>query len=126
MLGEAKKFLQAVKTRQEEEQRLCSSEYDDSGYVCRWSDGKSLDPSLVSHKFTKLLRDKGLPQIRYHDLRHTAASIILSLGCSVKELSVFLGHNKASTTLDIYAHIFNTSSIGLMQKYDGALSGTTA
>ena len=124
MLGESKKFLQAVKAKQEEEKRLCGSDYFESDYVCRWSDGKPYTGSLVSSSFTRLIKRLGLPVIRYHDLRHSATSILVSLGCNVKEVSSFLGHNQVSTTLDIYAHLFNSSSVDLMKKYDGVLSGT--
>lgn len=125
MLGKAKVFLQKVKAQQEEEKQLFGKDYIDSGYVCRWSDGKQLDPSLVSAKFAKLVKRSDLPKIRYHDLRHSAASILVSMGCNVKQVSSFLGHNQVSTTLDIYAHLFNSASIELMQKYDGILSEAT-
>jgi integrase len=124
MLGESKKYLQAIKAKQEEEKRLCGADYDDSGYVCRWADGKPFNPSYLSHSFKRLVMRLGLPLIRYHDLRHSAASILVSVGCNVKEVSVFLGHNQISTTLDIYAHLFNSSSVELMRKYDTVLSGT--
>ena len=55
---------------------------------------------------------------------HSAASILIALGCNVKEVSSFLDHNQVSTTLNVYAHLFNSSSIGLMQKYDSILSGS--
>lgn len=124
MLGKSKEFLQAVKAKQEEEKRLCGAGYADGEYICRWPDGKPYTESFVSHRFAKLVKRLGLPAIRYHDLRHSAASILVSLGCNVKEVSVFLGHNQISTTLDIYAHLFNSSSVELMRKYDGLLSGS--
>ena len=122
MLGESKKFLQAVKARQEEERQLCGAGYADGDYVCRWPDGKPYSTAIISHSFTRLIKRLGMPVIRYHDLRHSAASILISLGCNVKEVSVFLGHNNVSTTLDIYAHLFNSSSVELMRRYDGILS----
>ena len=122
MLGESKNYLLKIKAKQEEEKRLCGAGYDDSGYVCRWADGKPYSPSIISHNFAKLVKRSELPVIRFHDLRHSAASILIALGCNVKEVSVFLGHNQVSTTLDIYAHLFNNSSVDLMQKYDALLS----
>jgi len=124
MLGESKKILQKLKARQMEEKRLCGVDYTDNGYVCCWPDGKPYDTSLISRSFTRLTKRLGLPGIRYHDLRHSAASILIALGCNVKEVSSFLGHNQVSTTLNVYAHLFNSSSIGLMQKYDSILSGS--
>ena len=124
MLGKSKEFLLAVKARQEEEKRLCGAGYATGDYVCRWPDGKPYSPSVISHSFTRLIKRLDMPVIRYHDLRHSAASILISLGCNVKEVSAFLGHNNVSTTLDIYAHLFNSSSVDLMRKYDGVLSGS--
>lgn len=122
MLGESKKFLQEVKTKQNEERRLCGADYIENDYVCRWADGKPLDPSFVSNSFTRLVNRIGMPTIRYHDLRHSAASILVSLGCNVKEVSAFLGHSQVSTTLDIYSHLFNSASVDLMRRYDSALN----
>jgi len=126
MLGESKKYLLAVKSNQEEEKRLCGANYTETDYVCRWPDGRPYTESLVSHNFPKLLKRLEMPIIRYHDLRHSAASILVSLGCNVKEISSFLGHNQISTTLDIYAHLFNSSSVELMKKYDSVLSSSEA
>ncbi|MCL2189963.1 MAG: tyrosine-type recombinase/integrase [Defluviitaleaceae bacterium] len=83
-------------------------------------------PDWVSKAFQRLIRRLDLPIIRYHDLRHSAASILVAVGCNVKEVSTFLGHNQISTTLDIYAHLFNSSSVELMRKYDTVLSGANA
>lgn len=123
MLGESKKFLLAIKSKQEEEKRLCGKGYTNSGYVCCWPDGKPYAVSIVSRNFAKYIKSLGLPVIRYHDLRHSAASILVSIGCNVKEVSAFLGHRQVSTTLNIYAHLFNNSSVDLMRMYDGVLNG---
>ena len=124
MLGESKKYLLEIKSKQEKEKQLCGAGYTDSDYVCRWPDGRPYSSSLISHKFTRLIKSLDLPVIRYHDLRHSAASILVSIGCNVKEVSAFLGHNQISTTLDIYAHLFSSSSIELMKKYDSILSNS--
>lgn len=62
-------------------------------------------PEYVSHRFAKLLERNDLPKIRFHDLRHTAGSILINSGHTVKQVQEFLGHEKASTTLDIYTHV---------------------
>ena len=124
MLGESKKFLLEIKAKQEEERRLFRAGYADGDYVCRWPDGKPYNSSIISHSFPRLIKRLGLPVIRYHDLRHSAASILVSIGCNVKEVLAFLGHNQISTTLDTYAHLFNSSSVDLMRKYESILSGS--
>ena len=58
----------------------------------------------------KLLKKKNLKQIRFHDLRHTCASILLKNGANMKEIQAWLGHSNYNTTANLYAHL-DTSSI---------------
>jgi integrase len=67
--------------------------------------GQPIRSSGVQKTFKKLLERSGIAPIRFHDLRHTAASLMLMQGMSVLEVSRILGHSRASTTLDIYAHL---------------------
>jgi len=62
-------------------------------------------PRQVQKAFKRILTLAGLPIMRFHDLRHTAASHILANGIDLLTVSRRLGHSKASTTLDYYAHI---------------------
>ncbi len=62
-------------------------------------------PDYVSRRFNKVLVQNKLPIIRFHDLRHTAGSLLVNGGHTIKQVQEFLGHEKASTTLDIYTHI---------------------
>lgn len=59
-------------------------------------------------EFKKELKKDGLPNLRFHDLRHTFATAALGNGMDVKTLSAMLGHISANTTLDIYTHITDT------------------
>ena len=67
--------------------------------------GTPQSPSNLSKGFKVLLRAAGLKVIRFHDLRHTAASLMLNHGAPVLVVSKILGHSKPSTTLDIYGHL---------------------
>jgi integrase len=62
-------------------------------------------PAVRLHSFKKILQRAGLPDIRFHDLRHTAASLMLHKGFSILAVSKWLGHAKPSTTLNIYAKL---------------------
>ncbi|MDO4972959.1 MAG: tyrosine-type recombinase/integrase [Eubacteriales bacterium] len=62
-------------------------------------------PDYVSSHFSLLLKNNHLPHIRFHDLRHTAGSMLVNQGHTIKQVQEFLGHEKASTTLDIYTHV---------------------
>lgn len=63
-----------------------------------------MNPSTAYHQLKKILVETGLPDIRFHDLRHTFATHALSSGVDAKTLSSILGHTKASFTVDTYTH----------------------
>ena len=67
--------------------------------------GTPIQGCNLRRAFRKLLKVSGLPRIRFHDLRHTAASLMLNYGISVLVVSRRLGHAKASITLDVYGHL---------------------
>jgi len=79
--------------------------WQEHGLVYPSTVGTPLNPRNVVRTFKKLLADAGLPEIRFHDLRHTAASIMLNNGIDVLIVSKRLGHSKPSITLDIYGHL---------------------
>ena len=55
--------------------------------------------------FNKVLADAGVPHVRFHDLRHSAATILLSMGVNVKIVQEMLGHSRVGMTLDVYSHV---------------------
>ena len=63
-----------------------------------------MNPTTAYHQLKKVLEEAGLPDIRFHDLRHTFATHALSNGVDAKTLSAILGHTKASFTVDTYTH----------------------
>jgi integrase len=66
--------------------------------------GTYIDQTKVSRAFKQILRDANLPDIRFHDLRHTSISILLENGTPVNTVQSRAGHSKASVTTDIYGH----------------------
>jgi integrase len=62
---------------------------------------------MLRHRFWPALKDAELPKIRFHDLRHTFASLLIDQGENIKYIQKQLGHSKPTVTLDIYAHLFN-------------------
>jgi integrase len=68
-------------------------------------EGKPLDPSMLSHNFGKMARKAGLRGVRFHDLRHTFASLMLLRGVPAKVISEALGHASVAFTMDTYSHI---------------------
>jgi integrase len=99
-LGEATlAILRAHRTRQFQESQ------QDQDVIFSGKPGIPLHASILVHRYKSLLKEAGLPPVRFHDLRHTAASLMLHKGVSVLVVSKRLGHAKASITLDIYGHL---------------------
>ena len=65
-----------------------------------------MDPSNLRLDFKQVTDRAGVPKVRFHDLRHTAASLMLNNGIPVIVISKILGHSKPSITLDIYGHLY--------------------
>ncbi|HEY3638915.1 MAG TPA: tyrosine-type recombinase/integrase [Rhizomicrobium sp.] len=73
------------------------------------ADGKPLQPRSLTHEFSRLVgRMKDMPRVRFHDLRHSHATQLLSEGVHPKVAQERLGHSTISTTLDLYSHVTDT------------------
>lgn len=79
-----------------------STTFQDLDYICCSSYGRPRSATYASNQYKALLRNNGLPDIRFHDLRHTYASMLLSEELSVKAVSNTLGHAKSIVTVDVY------------------------
>lgn len=87
---------------------------------------KPVRPSAAYYWMKVLLKEAGLPHIRFHDLRHTFATMAISSGVDVKTLSSMLGHFSAGFTLDTYTHITNDMQRGAAEKIGGFMESVTA
>lgn len=74
-------------------------------YICVDEMGHLISPHYLTSAFPKLLAQNGLRHIRFHDLRHSCASLLLSNGVSMKQIQEWLGHSDFSTTANVYAHL---------------------
>jgi integrase len=101
--------VQALKehlSRQLEEIERMGSLYQPGGLIFATEAGTIINPSnLRNRSFKPLLKRAGLPPIRFHDLRHTCATLLLSKNINPKVVSEMLGHSSISITLDIYSHL---------------------
>lgn len=102
----ARAALLAHRARQHEERLWLGAAWQDHDLVFPSTIGTAADPMhVLRRQFYPLLTRAGLPRARLHDLRHTAATLMLSDGVNVKVVSEMLGHADVSTTLRIYAHV---------------------
>ena len=98
--------------------------WDDQDLLFPNAGGRPLDVrSLVRRSFLPLLEAAGLPRIRFHDLRHTAATLLLGQGVHPKVVAEMLGHSRISTTLDLYSHVTPTMQREATVALDELLSG---
>ena len=80
-----------------------------------------LQPDFVSQKFQKLLAKYGLRPIRFHDLRHSCATIMLYLGYSMKDIQTWLGHSNYNFTANTYVHSSRESHMQMAQSFSDCL-----
>ena len=100
-----------MKEQQKENKRICGNCYNQKfkGYLFVDEMGNLILPNTVSESFGKLLKAHGLRKIRFHDLRHSCASLLLKQGVPMKQIQEWLGHSDISTTANIYAHLDSQS-----------------
>lgn len=93
------------KERQKQDKEQYKDIYMDNGFVFAKPDGRYISPREMNNYFNKFLKKYDIKSVRFHDLRHTYASIMLEAGVSAKVIQELLGHSTITTTLDIYTHI---------------------
>ncbi len=84
--------------------------------------GTHLGPNHVVEELKKLLKEAALPDIRFHDLRHSAATLLLSLGVHPKVVQELLGYTQISMTMDIYSHVLPGMQEDAINRLHDALS----
>lgn len=104
-------MLQVQKEHREVYRKMFQGSYKTQylDYVCVNQLGELLRPSYVTDHFRELLEKYGLRHIRFHDLRHTFASLLINQDVPLINVSNFLGHSDLSTTANIYAHLDKAS-----------------
>lgn len=105
---ETENYLIRVKEAQDRMKGVYGSDYHDDGYVCTRDNGEPISPNNLTKRFTLLLKKKGMPIIRLHDLRHSAATNLLAANFPISDVSAWLGHADISTTVNIYNHFLET------------------
>jgi integrase len=102
---EIEAILKKQKVKQKEEKLKNGRIYQDQNLVFAQEDGRFISPPSVNILFTRFIDRSGMPRIRFHDLRHTHATILLQMGVNPKVVSERLGHSSVQITLDVYSHV---------------------
>jgi len=119
LTDDAIKVLAAQRQKQAQEKLRLGPAYQDKGLVFCREDGAPVDPRTFTKHFQRILQKAGLPKIRFHDLRHTHASLLLSRGIHPKIVQERLGHSSITMTLDLYSHL----TPGLQEAAASSLNG---
>jgi integrase len=114
--------LIAHRRRQEEERVWAGSRWKDTGFVFTTKCGGSIEPGYLGSAFSQIVKVAQLPRVRIHDLRHTAATLLLSQGVHAKVVAELLGHSRIAITLDLYSHVVPELRKEAAEKMDAALT----
>lgn len=102
-------------------------QYNDLGLIFCGEEGKPLDPdNLVKRDLERALRDAGIRRIRFHDLRHTYAALLVAQGENPKYIQNQLGHASIQTTLDRYGHLMPETHQEAARRLEEALFGRSS
>ena len=122
LLPDVKALLLKLKDQQDDYKRRLGSGYHMNDYIFKNPNGVPYRPDSLTRSFKRALARHGLPQMRYHDLRHSTASILVDKGWDINDIKEWLGHADISTTANIYAHISHRKKVSLAKSLNGALS----
>lgn len=122
LLPDVKTLLLKLKDQQDDYKRRLGSGYHMNDYIFKNPNGVPYRPDSLTRSFKRALARHGLPQMRYHDLRHSTASILVDKGWDINDIKEWLGHADISTTANIYAHISHRHKVSLAKSLNGALS----
>lgn len=122
LLPDVKNLLLKLQEQQKDYKKRLGSGYHINDYIFKNPNGVPYRPDSLTRSFKRALARHGLPQMRYHDLRHSTASILVDKGWDINDIKEWLGHADISTTANIYAHISHRKKVSLAQDLDKTLT----
>lgn len=123
LVSQFREYFLSVHAAQKENKRICGECYDYTydGYIFVDELGRRIKPNYVTCAFSQILEKNGLEHMRFHDLRHSCASLLLSNGVPMKQIQEWLGHSDFNTTANIYAHLDYSSKVTSAQAMERGL-----
>lgn len=118
--------LRQWRSRQDAQRTAGGRDFEEAdrwGLVFTDTDGAPIPPMTVTVEFRRLVRELDVPTIRFHDLRHTHATLLLGRNVPIKVVSERLGHTKIAMTMDIYAHTLPAMDRDAALRFDQAVHG---
>jgi integrase len=112
--------LRAHRLRQAQDLLQLGVRLNDETFICAREDGEALQPNSIGHAWDRFLASTELPRIRFHDLRHSHATIMLKSNIHPKIVSERLGHSRVALTMDTYSHVIPGMQEGAAAAIDAA------
>ena len=124
LIGSFREYFMQVKEAQELNKQICGNcyNYEYDGFVFVDELGERMRANYLTSAFPKFLEDYDLRRMRFHDLRHSCASLLLANGVPLKHIQEWLGHSDFTTTANIYAHLDYKSKITSAQAMETGLA----
>lgn len=114
----ALRSLREHRVKQKEERLLAGEKWQDSGLVFTTTLGTPLDPRNVLRQFARVLTAAGIAHVRFHDLRHSCATLLLAQGVPARVVQDILGHSAIRVTMDVYSHVMPSMRDDAMRAMD--------
>lgn len=123
LVGSFREIFMQVKEAQELNKKICGNcyNYEYDGFVFVDEMGYRMRLDYLTSEFPKFLKRHGMEKMRFHDLRHSCASLLLANGVPLKHIQEWLGHSDFTTTANIYAHLDYSSKISSAQAMENGL-----
>lgn len=123
LVGSFREYFLQVKEAQELNRKVCGNcyNYEYDGYVFVDEMGERMKPDYLTSQFPAFIQRHGMRKMRFHDLRHSCASLLLANGVPLKQIQEWLGHSDFSTTANIYAHLDYSSKLSSAQAMVGGM-----
>ena len=117
LVGRFREYFAEVKAAQELNKQVCGNcyNYEYDGFVFVDELGERMKPDYLTSQFPAFIQRHGMKKMRFHDLRHSCASLLLANGVPLKQIQDWLGHSDFSTTANIYAHLDYSSKLSSAQ-----------
>ena len=115
--------IKAHRVSQNKARLAAGSEWHDDGLIFTTSIGTPIEKSNLFRDFKRILKNAKLPSIRFHDLRHSTASLLLAQGVHPRAIMELLGHSRIGVTMDTYAHVMPAMMSDVADKMDAILAG---
>lgn len=122
LIDDVRDALLEHRERQKQNRIEFGAAYQESDYIFTWADGTLYRPDYVTRGFQRVLKAHNIPMMRFHDLRHSTASILYDKGWDLKDSQSWLRHSSVEMTGDIYTHITEARKVKMAAQLNSTFS----